>query len=1341
MEPMPLTPMQQGMLFETIELHRPWTNLQQIVCRLDHELDTDRLAAAWRAAQHRHPVLRARFAWQRGNEPHQVIGEADDPSTTIPLSVEDWTDEAAPEERLTSWLAEDRRRGIDPEQAPVQRLHVLRLAPARVVLVWTFHHALLDGRSFTRVLEDVFDHYDTGSMAEAGIEAPFARHVQAVAERLIEPERAYFAQLLKGVQGPTEIPIERAVVPTDTAPHATVEQHVAPADTAALRALAETTKTTLYTCLLGAWSILLSRYARTNDVVFGATRSGRHLIKHTADTAGCLINTVPTRIDASADRTVADHLRAIRADQVAVRPFEQAALVDATGSISLPPGTGLLTTNVVFERYLMDSHLRGRGDAWAARSFEVLEEGGFDLSLAGYETDGLRLVIEYNPDRYPGELVEAMLGHLCHLLAELGRADADAELASLTMVPPAEAERLVDHPGFDPGDAACYPDTVEATVARHPDRVALTAVGDPRALTYADFDAEANRLAHALIEHGVAHGDRVAVCLARDIDYAVAILAVHKAQAAFVPMDPCYPTQALAHMVTDSGAQVLLTTEGVAANTELAAHAENARILHLDHLDRADKPSTAPARPDLTPDSLAYIIYTSGSTGVPKGVRIGHGNLTSHNRALLRDYVELQAEDKVLQFAALSFDTSIEEITPTFTVGSQLLLRSDEMAYSLPRFVEVITEEQVTVINLPTAFWHELVRHLDTHGARLPDCVRAVIVGGEKAAAHAFRTWLRVAPDIPLINGYGPTECTISSTVQDPLAAIDPVLTTELPIGRPMANSRCYIVDDRAEPTPIGVPGELWVGGPCVGQGYHGLDELTAERFKPDPFHPEGGAQVYATGDLVRWLPTGDIEFLGRIDRQVKIRGFRIEPGQIEIAAEAVADVAQAVVAARPAAGGGQHLVAWVRAEGDGPVDVEAVRTHLQNTLPAHMVPAAIVALDTFPVTAGGKVDQRALPDPDPADTADDGTDTVADREPIDDLERSIQQAFATTLGVDSIPLDASFFDRGGHSLLAIRLLDGIEQTTGARLTLPALHQAPTPALLAAALRDESYGSLRYLLTVQEGEPGDGPAPPPVVGVHVLGVNNEYFVPLAKQLGPRQTVYGLTLGRIGTTDLTDIDQIADAYAAEVQAAIPEGPVVLAAVSLGSVVTLELARRLRAAGRDVLLVVLFDARGPGGSPDPSIAGRLRVHGAQLVTRRREYLAPRIKDQAESLQTWGRLVWGRVQERRGHDVSEEVRLIRADRAHQADQEAHEIAPYDGAVALFRAAEEIFDDPAWREDGMGWSHITVGPFHKLDVPGEHLSILAEPNVAILARQLQETVATVAAERGPAATGGDAG
>ncbi|MEL7155020.1 MAG: AMP-binding protein, partial [Actinomycetota bacterium] len=575
-----------------------------------------------------------------------------------------------------------------------------------------------------------------------------------------------------------------------------------------------------------------------------------------------------------------------------------------------------------------------------------------------------------------------------------------------------------------------------------------------------------------------------------------------------------------------------------------------------------------------------------------------------------------------------------------------------------------------------------------------------------------------------LINSYGPTECTISATVQDPIAALDPVLTTELPIGRPMTNTRAYIVDEANEPTPVGIAGELWIGGPCVGQGYHGLDELTAERFRPDPFHPEDGARIYATGDLARWLPSGDIEFLGRIDRQLKIRGYRIEPGQIEIAAESVPSVAQAVVAARPV-GDGDHqvLVAWLRPEDSTGIDVAPVREHLRSNLPAHMVPSSIMVLDSFPITAGGKVDQAALPDPEPG--AGGANDATPDRPPADELERQVQSVFASTLEIEHVPMNGSFFDNGGHSLLAIRLLDGIEHHTGARLTLPALHQAPTPALLAAAIRDHSYDEgRRYLLTVQSGRSTAEGGPPPVVGVHVLGVNNEYFVPLAKQLGPDQTVYGLTLGRIGTTDLTDVDDIVDAYFEDLQRAVPDGPLVLAAVSLGSVVTLELAQRLRTAGRHVVVVALLDARGPGGSPDASIGDRLRVHGSQLLTKRGQYLGPRLRDQVTAWRQRGQLALAGVRERRGGEIGDEVRLLRADRDHAREQEAHPLAPYHGAVALFRADEEIFDDPEWRRQGMGWSDIAVGPFHQLDVPGEHLSILAEPNVAHLARQLTATV-----------------
>ncbi|MEL7207539.1 MAG: condensation domain-containing protein, partial [Actinomycetota bacterium] len=378
---MPLTPMQQGMLFETIELRRPWTNLQQIVCRLDHPLDGARFAAAWAAAQARHPVLGARFDWRGGNEPHLLLPVEPEPVPTTEL---DWTAADDVEGDLRSWLQADRRHGVDPQRAPVQRLGVFHLAGGRTIVVWTFHHALLDGRSFTRVLEDVFDHYDTGALSSPEGETTFAAHARAVAERSVDDEQTYFEQLLKGLAGPTELPIERAIRSSEPGPHVTDEVQLAPDATDALRQLAEGTGTTLYTCVLGAWALLLGRYGRTTDVVFGSTRSGRHVLPATENTAGCLINTVPTRVDVTPGQTVAQLLQTIRSDQIAVRPFEQTALVDATASVPVPPGTALLSTNVVFERYLMDRHLQARGGAWGERRFEVLEEGGFDLSLAGY---------------------------------------------------------------------------------------------------------------------------------------------------------------------------------------------------------------------------------------------------------------------------------------------------------------------------------------------------------------------------------------------------------------------------------------------------------------------------------------------------------------------------------------------------------------------------------------------------------------------------------------------------------------------------------------------------------------------------------------------------------------------------------------------------------------------------------------------------------------------------------------------------------------------------------------------------------------------------------------------
>lgn len=1325
-----LTPMQQGMVFETIGQRRPWTNLQQIVCRLHETIDIPRLTEAWAAAQTVHPVLRSGFVLNDGPMPTQVI----EPAAPIPFDQHDWSVLQAEdrETRLSGWLAHDRSRGIDLRRAPCQRLTLFSLAADDDVLVWTFHHALLDGRSFTLVLEDVFDHYDGLNRERPpspGTRRSFAEHAGAVQDRPQEPEHHYFATLLDGVTGPTVLPTTTERPEVGDGPHHNVERRLATEVTDGLAELATETDTTPYTCLLAAWAILLGRYARSTDVVFGSTRSGRHAIPGMADVAGCFINTVPTRVDVDPDLGLGELLRAIRADQVAVRPFEQAALVGSTAISGLAAGTSLLTTNVVYERYLMSSQLRSRGPSWSNRHFEVLEEGGFPLSLAAYEDDGLRLVIEFDPSYYDSELVAAMLGHLDRLLTEMAGASSDTKIASLDMLQPDErlmlsgqerearaAARPTD-PATRPGTervtepAVCYPEVFERAVAANPEAPAVMSASGDDELTYAELDRRVNRLAHLLRSVGVGTEDRVAICLPRSPDYAVALLAVGKVEAAFVPLDPTYPEASLRHMISDSGARIVLTQSSLSARLP---DVDGCASIEIDTTpDLADQPDTAPPRPSLRPDHLAYSIYTSGSTGVPKGVLITHRSLASHTSAFLNDYVDLSPDDRVLQFASLSFDTSIEEMTPAWAGGACVVMRSDEMAYSMPEFFDTTRARGITVLNLPTAFWHELIRHMDERSVRLPETVRAVIIGGEKAAANAYRTWTQLAPDISWINSYGPTECTISSTVYRPEPGMKPRLTNEVPIGVPMSNAEAYVVDDRGALVPVGVPGELWVGGNCVGKGYHGLPELTEERFKPDPFRNDEHARIYKTGDLVRWLPSGDLEFFGRIDRQIKLRGFRIEPGQIEAAAERLPGVAQAFVAVRTGQGSDGSLIAWLSPTGTDSIDTAAVLDGLRASLPSHMVPAAIVVVDSFPVTAGGKVDRDALPLPDNSGT---GPSLAGVFEAADELDCCVQEIFGEVLGLPTVPLDTSFFDLGGHSLLAIRLLDRIEVRTGARITLPILHRAPTVERLAGVLRRQEYDDpYEYLLPIQ---PGGNKTP--IFGIHVLGVNNEYFVPLAERLGPDHPVYGLTLGRIGTTELRDVKEIATAYAAEIQRTAPTGPIILAAVSLGSVVTLELAKQLTGAGRDVALVALFDARGPGGEPEIAARQRLRLHLRMLLTERQDHLLPRLREQLDLARN--RFDFARIRryQRRNRPLPEALHLLLADHEHSLDQEAYDLEPYFGPVALFRADREVFDDPGWRHDGMGWSAIAQGEFTKIDVPGAHLSILAEPNVAVLAREL---------------------
>jgi amino acid adenylation domain-containing protein len=591
-----------------------------------------------------------------------------------------------------------------------------------------------------------------------------------------------------------------------------------------------------------------------------------------------------------------------------------------------------------------------------------------------------------------------------------------------------------------PDPEATVADLVEAQAARTPQAPAVESRAG--ALNYAELDGRANRIARVLQGLGVGRDVRVAVFAERSLEMTVGLLAILKAGGACVPIDPSSPPERAAYMLADSGAMVVLTQEQLAARLPAGGGA----VIRLED-DWEDTASSPPRL--LAPGDLGYVIYTSGSTGQPKGVMLEHRGLVNHHRAVAQLY-RLRPGDRVLQFCSMNFDVSVEEIFPTWASGATVVLRDDALPILGRAWLQWLRQARVTVLNLPTAYWHEWVRDLDALVEQVPEEVRLVIVGGEKAHGGAYRLWLRVGGDrVRWVNAYGPTEASILATFfePDPTAPAGGADWDDPPIGGPLDNTTVHVLAPDGSPAPPGVAGELHLGGVGLARGYLNQPEMTAEKFLPDPWGAHRDARLYRTGDVVRARRDGNLEFLGRLDQQVKVRGFRIECGEVEAALRAHPQVADAVVVAREDRSGGGRLVGYVVPRPDAELAGAALRRFLSGRLPLFMVPAAFVVLPEFPTSTNGKVDRAALPAPECALRPPSAAGTP--RTPIEEVLSNI---WAQVLGLDAVGVEDNFFDLGGHSLMATQVIAQARETFGVELAVHSIFEAPTIRALAARL-------------------------------------------------------------------------------------------------------------------------------------------------------------------------------------------------------------------------------------------------------------------------------------------------
>ena len=853
----------------------------------------------------------------------------------------------------------------------------------------------------------------------------------------------------------------------------------------------------------------------------------------------------------------------------------------------------------------------------------------------------------------------------------------------------------------------------EAQVKLTPDAIALSFQGQE--LTYDALNQRANQLAHYLKALGVQPDELVAICMNRCMEMVICFLGVMKAGAAYVPIDPAYPHERRAYKLRDANVRFILIQQHLVEF--LPEH--NARVIcpDTDWHDMADY-STENLPVLTTPEHLAYVIYTSGSTGNPKGVMITHQGMIHHSKAIAQEFA-LGLGDRILQFSSMSFDIIIEEVFPSLVSGATIVLRTEDCISSTRQFLKFIEQERITILDLPTAFWHGLVSGLGLLRVPMSPDVRLVIVGGEKASRALYVEWRQLVGESPRwLNTYGPTETTVTATIFDPIAeGYDLSSEADIPIGRPLSNSQIYILDEHLNPLPDGEIGELYIGGPGLARGYLNLAERTASKFIANPFSDRPGAKLYVTGDTARYLPNGTLEFIGRIDFQVKIRGFRIELLEIETYLEQYPSVQQGIVLAREDVPGEKRLVAYIIPKHEQPIKVSALRTFLQTKLPAYMIPAAIVVMESFPMMPNGKVDRRAFPLPQV-------TDMVQYSEivlPIDGLEAQLVQIWEQLLNIKPIGTTDNFMDLGGTSLLAARLADKIDEKLQQTVPLSMIFQAPTIKQLSQILRQGNIPNQN--LSLVEIQP-QGSQPPLFLfeGVSI-------YHPLIPYLGLDQPIYGLiALAKDGVNGpVNQVEAIADYYINELVKVQPKGPYYLGGLSFGGIVAFEVAQKLAAKGQETALLVMFDSMLPTAYKSLPLQQRLRFHAQKIAKQGVGYIVSSVVDRTitltDRITMVGRKTIGRYT--KAKEPTESISCTRdylmTEKIIEQAERAYVPKPYAGKVVMFRALDSQDGISVSLDPDLGWKPYLKDCHTIYDVPGDHLSILLEPNVRSIGNQMK--------------------
>lgn len=1185
MNSFPLSPMQHGMLMETLKAPMgAGCYVEQVVFDMDQDIDINHFTKAWEIVIRHHDILRLGFVWEGLNYPEQYVS----PQGHLKIEYNDWSAINKPEKKeyLDMFLKADRRLGFSLSKPPAFRVALFKTGARRHTCIWSFHHCIADGRSMVSILRDLFLAYQNPAV-DLVPTGSFKHYILWLNRQKRNDSKKFWANYLKGFKNPLVFPFrlqkesmagkrrQQHAISLATDLHKTV---LSPITSRNIKRLCQENDITLNSFLMGAWAVLLSHYTGKTDILFGATISVRNFEQNRADKTGMYINTVPVRIRVNPDQTLICFISDIRRQWQEIRQHEHISLTDIH---ALSPIKGALPLSEIYFSYdyhSIDTALKEHKDTISCSNVVLHERTPAAIFLAVQGTDDLEVSIEYDQRKFNTQATRQILDHFALFLKSASETPNSC-LMELPVLTEGEKTSIAEKLNtcrhhLKPRSCIHHLFEIQASI----NKTAIAVTDEQRTFSYEQLNNLANQIAHFLIAKGSKPEKRIVLLLEQNAELIAVLLGVLKSGCCYIPMDISYPDERIQYILKDAEPDFIITT----AKNQKKFGDTTAQIILVDtDFQKIRAMETLNPVTEVAPNNMAYIIYTSGSTGTPKGVVIEHSALVSFTRSATDTY-DIQSNDRVLQFASISFDASAEEIYPTLFSGATLVIKPQTIVQTPAHFFDFCRKNQLTVIDLPTAYWHMIADQIDT--LTLPEHLRLIIIGGDEANPDKVRKWQAHIPaDIRLLNTYGPTETTVAVTFSDLSHHIPE--SGRVPIGTPFSNVSLCILNHFKQPAPPGVTGELYIGGPQTARGYLNREDQTRKSFvKINAAQKDN--YFFKTGDHAMMLPTGQVIFLGRIDRQIKIRGFRVEPGEIETTILTHERIKECGLAVSKDADDNRTLTAFIVLEDKDTREFtyNDFKTWMMSKLPSYMVPSALLAVVALPYTTSGKIDYKALekiiPKDDnlPQESQNKNNNSLATdssgtkKQLPDEYETTLRKIWEEILKIHTFGPNDNFFDIGGSSLTAIRLVTAIEKKFNISIPVLAVFKFPILKELAQILRKKDT---RFQFTNLKIIQGNGKKTP----IFFIAGTDEDTQAYQHQNLKDHPFYTVTVFAHKTINNRiipmDLWEIARKNIKEILQTQPTGPYIIVGFCRYSIAAFEIATQLSRMGKKVEKLVLID----------------------------------------------------------------------------------------------------------------------------------------------------------------------